>query len=313
MLQRWVQQLRPHQWVHQLTVMVVVSHFGQSSWERLLSAPAVSLFGIFAFLLVGDYKHRDDDAQMGRDRLTHHLSSQAILGCIGVCLAVVCGFATYYGGFLCLACVAMMLGTTLLYNIAKKRRRMWLSYTGRFASGIALVGVYHSYFHHELSWQVLPLALCAGLLDVAGNLAGDIRDLTGDQQANLSTFPLRFGTHQTVGFILALQGLAYAIVLPMVQVSVWWWSSLLTWPWVGAFLVLQVPSPWKHGAVHGPKLLQLLWIGAALYPTATNITFASSLAITILWFGSYALYCWSGEKTNLRRVPTQNLRIPSPS
>lgn len=307
MLQRWVQQIRPHQWVHQLTVIVLVSHFGQVSWERLLSAPTVSLFGTLAFLLIGDYKHRNEDAQMGRDRLTHHLSLRAVLGCLGVCLAVVFGFAVYYGGLLCLAFVAMMLGATLLYNIAKKKRRLWLSYTGRFASGVALVGVYHSYFYNELSWQVLPLAMCAGFLDVAGNLAGDIRDLLGDRQAGLSTFPLRWGTHRTVGFILVLQGLGYVLVFPMVVVEVWWWLSLLVWPFFGALLLVQAPTSWKHGAIHGPKLLQLLWIGAALYPTATSTVVASSFVFTILWLGSYRLYHWSARRTTQPILSVQSL------
>lgn len=294
---RWIQQLRPHQWVHQLTVLIVVSKFGQAPLERLITAPFISLAGTFAFLLVGDYLHRDDDAEMGRDRLTQYFHPTLILGSLGVCLLTVSGFALFYGGLLCLAFIAAMMGGTLLYNIAKKKRSLWVSYSGRFIAGVALVGVYQSFLYNSIGlYDVVALGLCSGLLDVAGNLGGDLRDLKIDKRAKLKTLPIVYGTTATYGSVVILHTMAYILVSGSVQNVEGLWFLLVLWTSVGLWLASHGPHHWKHAALHGPKLMQLLWIGACIHSTSMKTLAIASSFIAMLWTLSYTSYLWSSKR-----------------
>lgn len=301
MMHRWIQQFRPHQWVHQLTVLIVVSGFGQAPFERLLSAPFVSLFGTLAFLLVGDVLHRDDDAEMGRDRLTQHLPTNTLLGSIGTCLSIVVGFSLYYGGLGCLLFVITMMSGTLVYNIAKKKRRLWTSYLGRGIAGVALVGVYQIYLYGlSLNIDWIMLGLCSGMLDIAGNIGGDLRDLATDQKANLKTLPIVYGTTVTLICIVALHIAAYSIVIGATQNVEGTLISLLLWTSLTLSLIHSVPQQWKHAAIHGPKLMHLLWLGAVFHHPSHTTLLATYSIIGILWGASYASYVWSMKRTTKR-------------
>lgn len=285
--------MRPHQLVHQLAVMVVLSHFGHTTLERMLTAPIISLFGTLSFLLLGDYLHRNDDASMGRERLSHYISPAFVVGCIVLCLGVVFALCYIFGGAFCVLFVTIMLAATLLYNIAKHKKKPWLSYAGRWLAGVSLIGVFHTYFHVGITYNVLLFAICAGLLDVAGNIAGDLRDIEGDRVAQLKTLPILLGTLPTLLIVTVVHIVAYGVVYSSTKQVFWWWCSLALWPTFALLTTTLSPPRWKHAAVHGPKLMQLVWLGAAIYPTTSENVWMISLFIAMLWSLGYLAYTHS--------------------
>lgn len=297
MLATLVNQIRPHQLVHQLAVVVVLSGFFRVSPAVLLAAYGLAVLGTAAMLLLSDYQHRHEDARMGRARLVHVIGERPVRAGIGISLVGVVGLALVMGGARCLAFVGAVVLTTMVYTVAKKQRRPLASYLGRAAAGAVLVGVYAAVFTEVEIPAVGRLALAAGVLDLAGNLAGDLRDEEEDRRAGLRTLPLRVSLRWTVIVIVALLLVAHATVAASVREPSWLFASAIVGPLATVVAIAHLPRPWMHAAAHGPKLVQLLLIGAALQGTSTATTLGACLLVGTLWLASYWTYLWS-----LRRV-----------
>ncbi len=299
MLSTLVNQLRPHQLVHQLAVVVVVSGFGLVSRSRIIAALGLAVLGTVGALLLSDYQHRHADAKMGRRRLVHVVGEGPMLIGIGVSLVGLVGGALWAGGIRCLGMVLGVFVATTLYTLAKRRRRLVASYLGRALAGTVLVGVYASIFT-EVSFPALGrLAIAAGLLDLAGNLAGDLRDEVEDRRAGLHTLPLRVGAGWTTAAIVGLLLAAHGVVASVAQ-SPWLllWSVVLG-PLVTVTALAVVPRSWRHAAAHGPKLGQLLLMGAALQGTPAGPLLAACAVVGLSWWASYRSYVWSMQRVLL--------------
>ncbi|MCR9159094.1 MAG: UbiA family prenyltransferase [Nannocystaceae bacterium] len=290
-LSAWVNQIRPHQLVHQCAVLVVMSGFLSAPGGRIASAAALAVLGTLAMLLLSDYQHRHDDAAMGRRRLVQHLGPDAVLRIAVAAVAALLGFAVAIGGLRCLAAVVGVAAGTGLYTIAKKRRRAIPSYLGRFVAGVMLVETYAATFPElEPPGGALRFALAAGALDVAGNLAGDLRDVVSDRRAGLRTLPLLCPPPWTRGAIAGLVTLAHVVMLGELPTLV----AVVSWgACAGAalFVLPVVSRRYMHAAIHGPKLACLLALGCGFERQGPALAIAAS--VMVAWAFGYAAYLWS--------------------
>lgn len=294
MLRGLVNQIRPHQLVHQLAVLVVLSGFFAAEHTRTVEAAGISVLGTLAMLLFSDYQHRRDDAVMGRQRLVHVLGARRVSIGIVVSFVGLFGLAGAMGGLRCVAFLLGVFGGTASYTLAKRWRWPTASYLGRFAAGVMLVGTYRAALPGVELPAVARLAVAAGLLDLAGNLAGDLRDAVEDKRAGLRTLPLSIGPTFTRYSIVLLLLAAHGVMAGVVPTTTLVLSATGVTGFVGGVLAA-TPRAWQHAAVHGPKLVTLLVLGAALAGTERHVLVVVCVVVGGLWLASYRAYLWSAR------------------
>ncbi|MFV9506609.1 MAG: UbiA family prenyltransferase [Oscillochloridaceae bacterium umkhey_bin13] len=218
----------------------------------VLALPACFAVGVAAW---NDLAHRKADQRSGRrasdQQLLIRLGTSGSLAALG--LALLGGLGTLLG-------VSASLLSGVGYAFSKS-----LPLVANLVRGLTTLTLLLGFATLEGQIEAaLPLALGFALLDSAGNIWGDVRDVTVDQRAGTHTI----ATRSPLGTIVAAYLLHGVAVVLLAQASPWLWTS-----YVLSFGLLFVPNYAKH-----ERFLQLKYLTTVLL----GLSFANHLLSSLL-------------------------------
>ncbi len=177
-------------------------------------------------------------------------------------------------------------------------------YICRMAAGFSTFLLFVSVFV-PLNQFVFFLSFIVGLIDVATNIAGDIRDLIVDRKSAIKTLATETSEKTTLLIIFSLYAfslmcLQIFISLPLVMIL-----SFLFLLLGGLLLTIHIPRIWYHGVFHGIKIMFYLLIAVYLGVKSSQTAIAEIIMIIMIivgwmcsWYAAYFLYVQAKMKNN---------------
>jgi len=237
----------------------------------LVAIPVLLTIGASA---LNDVQHARADARAGRKR-SYPLSLLLAIGLGGVGGAVLLGL---WGGLGVLAGIGGTVFCGLLYGALKSQPGL-----GNIARGLTTVPLILGLGSlNQANWAALPLAVAVGVLDAAGNIYGDERDVFYDRQAGVRTLVVvapRLATAAALG----LHALAVLLLS---------WRLFATWPiWLslaGVIYVRTRPPYWRHRAFLMVKYVTVG--GVALVASVSMLEHAMTVMLLVQVVVAWWLY-----------------------
>ncbi len=284
--------VRPFHIIHQMViVLMVISLNGISPSPLEILMAWLMLFLLMPFLFgLNDWMHRDEDAEMGRDRLfTSGYVSPKYVPIFLVSILVVMNAIAFSSSLVTLGWLEAMIVCGLLYGYFKHQRYTFLTYLFRTFSGMTFYLVVASYFGY---WHQYLVALFVGLLDLFSHIAGDLRDYPMDLKGNVRTFPVRYGIGNTRKLILAVFAVSMAYLSLIIALPAVFWIFLSIFAAVGWVIYLLLDAlgihALQHAAFHGVKIACYSLIAGFLISRPLMVA-----GVMFAWAVSYLAYLWS--------------------
>lgn len=251
---------------------------------QLISSFIVILLITPTFLLLNDIFHKKDDALVGQERVL--LSNKANLYLFLSSFGII-SFVLLINSLISVLMYFFLFITTFVYGLAKAKRKMYLSYFGRYMSGVVTFLLYYSIFNKEIQSTIL-ITIVVGLYDLIGNIAGDLRDCEKDLKAGVITLVTKFDQDYAIKVMIYLTVGIYAILGSLIKIELvlqLFFMNMLLY-----VLIDGIGVKYRHGLIHGSKCLFFICLGGII-SSAMNMSLVINLGIiSSFWTFAYNLY-----------------------
>ena len=286
--------IRLHQLVYQLTLVTIILFFSPSaSLFQLLSTSTMIVLITPTFLLMQDILGKKDDEKAYQKRIL--FSDRVNKMFFGSTLTIMI-IILALNSLLSLVCYMMLFASTIGYAVMKHVHRMYLSYWFRYLSSVFTFSLYLFMLVDSLTKEFLILLIVISVLDLVGNIAGDIRDSAKDTTAGIKTFVTEIGREQT------LQIMCFILLCIFGLLTLESKSPILIILLVGnvfPFLLIEHLSiHLAHGIFHLLKLLNYLCIAFILSNIPIFVFILILFFIVCFWFISYYFYLYRPLSSN---------------
>lgn len=281
--------LRLHQVVYQLTIVITILFFSpKARLFELFSAFCMIVLITPTFLLIQDILGKKDDTKVNQKRILFSKKFNKIFFCMSSLFML---SILILNNILSLLSFIFLFISTLSYATAKHFRKMIVAYIFRYVSSVFTLLLYVFILVGYIDSKFFFFILIATILDLIGNIAGDIRDSRKDSFAGVKTFVTTIGKRFTLqlmsfflmsifGFFIIYFRSPTLLILLVVNVSQF-------------VIVEQLPIKFSHGVFHLGKLINFLVIAEIL----TNVSLVLFLLVTgfiiSAWFISYYFYLFN--------------------
>ncbi len=293
--------LRPHQMIYQLTLVTIILFF----------SPAVSMFQLFSafvmiilitpsFLLVQDVLGKKDDEKVGQKRI---LFSKRINKVFFYSSLTILVFILILNNVWALMSYILLFFFTLSYAVMKHYRRMVLSYTFRYLSSVWTFLLYLFILVVSINELFFALLIFISLLDLVGNIAGDIRDCKKDSLAGVKTLATTKGMTFTLLIMFFFVLLSFSILYFLI--SNYLFLLLLCINLIPFFILIKIPLQFSHGIFHLSKIFNFLSISFILSGISFIPFFFALTCIMCLWSISYFLYLYYPDNVNIHFIKVE--------
>ena len=278
--------LRLHQVIYQLTLVITILFFQpKADLFRLISALYMIILITPTFLLIQDRLGKKDDEKVNQKRIIFSELFNKLFFYFSLILMI---SILALNNIESLICYILLFISTLEYAAAKHYRKMGLSYAGRYLSSIFTVLLYIFILANGLPAEYYLLILFIPVLDLIGNIAGDIRDIEKDTKAGIKTLVTYYNRSTTLQLMsLIVLGLFGFIIIHLESILL---LILLLLNVIQFIVIEQLPNKLSHGIFHLGKILNFLIISAFLTNISVFLLLPMVFFIGIAWFLAYYFY-----------------------
>jgi hypothetical protein len=231
------------------------------------------------FLLMQDILGKKDDKKSNQKRILFSDSTNKIFFYCSLATMSSILLLNNVESFLCYICLFI---TTLGYAAAKHFRKMAVSYSFRYLSSVFTFLLYIFLLVDGLLSEYYLIIALVSILDLVGNIAGDIRDTRKDTLAGVKTLVTKYSRESTLQimsiFAISIFGI-FIIYFKSFEMILLLLGNII--PFI---LIDSLPTKLSHGIFHLAKLINFLLISFLF----SNI----SLLIFIIVF-SFIIFAWS--------------------
>lgn len=291
---------RLHQLVYQLTLVAIILFFiPSSSAFQVISALLLILLITPSFLLMQDVLGKKDDEKFGQKRI---LFSDRVNKLFFFSSMLIMMTILVLNSLFSLLSYVLLFISTLGYAAMKYFHKMYISYLFRSLSSVFTFLLYLFIFVNVLNEQLIDLLVLVALLDLVGNIAGDIRDSGKDTIAGVKTLVTTKGRIHTLYFMCLLVLFVFGLLVLKYQSPVF--ILLLVFNILPFLFIEQLSVRLSHGIFHLMKLINYLVIAFVL--SCINIfLFTTVLGFIIgTWSFSYYFYLY---KAMISTIPVQKI------
>ena len=281
--------LRLHQMVYQLTLVVTYSfyHIIASSFNYFTAGLLIILITP-TFLLLQDVLGKKDDEINNQKRIIFSAQTNKLLFYSSMSFMII---VLFLNDLASVFCFFMLLGTTISYAIAKHLRKMIISYFFRYCSSIFTILLYFYILKVTYSPELLYFIVAVSILDLIGNIAGDIRDEYKDSIAGVRTLVTVYGRDYTVRLMSFLMIMLFSFLLLEVGNPILVLLFIANLP---CFLLLEVlPTKYSHGIFHLGKILNFLILSFIFTSITIFLLLIWLIFISFSWLVCYYFYLFN--------------------
>ena len=281
--------LRLHQMVYQLTLVLCILFFSPpADLFSILTACVMLVLITPTFLLVQDILGKKDDEQANQKRI---LFSDKVNKIFFYSALVIMSMLLILNNLESLICFGLLFITTLSYAAAKHYRKMILSYTGRYLSSVCTILLYVYILAGYVPTSYYLFIFLVSVLDLVGNIAGDIRDVQKDFKVGVKTLVTKYSKDNTLQIMsLFVIGIFGIIIIHYQSILLLTVMVANTVP----FLVIdQVPTKITHGVFHVAKLINFIVVAGLLTSLSIFIVLTTVGIIVSLWSLAYYFYLYN--------------------
>jgi len=307
----WV---RPFQTIYQAAVFLLVLASTKVAGEQSNSISGLVIVSLTApaLILVNDYLHASNDRLMERDRyfVQRNNGRAKPLG-FALCTVILCGIWEGTISFAALAMYLVLIAAATLYGFFKARGQITVAYGLRafygFQAYLAMA------VPRGLRLRDLVIGLALALADLATNIAGDIRDLTKDRKASLSTLPSLWGLPKTSVLLLGMHLISLLVLGIVLQTNTTSWKLVsLAGFLLTSFMSFRVIDDttsliWAHAIHHGSKVFQIVLLASMVLFDNAAISLLIAGSMLGVWYYLYRRYLQADGRL---QDPAEQVRQP---
>ena len=288
-LMQFLHFIRLHQMVYQLTLVTIILFFSPSATLfQIFSAFVMIVLITPSFLLMQDILGKKDDEKFGQKRILFSDRVNKIFFFSSITFMVV---LLFLNNLISLLWYIMLFVSTLSYAATKHFHKMFLTYSFRFLSSIFTFLLYLYIIVGGLFEQFLFLLSFISVLDLVGNMAGDIRDGQKDTVAGVKTLLTTSGRAYTLEIMDFLVICIFGLLTIKYKSIVF---ILLLVVNISPFLLIdQLSIRLSHAIFHLLKLINFLFVALALASIDILFFFAILSFIVLAWLFSYYFYLFN--------------------
>ena len=190
-----------------------------------------------------------------------------------------------------LLCYVLLFSSTLGYAAAKHYRKMVLSYSGRYLSSVFTVSLYIFILVDTVPNHLYFFVFFISVLDLVGNIAGDLRDVEKDRKAGVKTLVTVYNLNIALQIMSVIVIGLFSLLIFQFQSPVIVVLFLFT---MGQFVLVDiVPLKFSHGVFHLGKLLNFISLTALLTNISIIMFFSLIILIIFSWSLAYYFYLYN--------------------
>ena len=278
--------LRLHQMVYQLTLVITIMFFRPivDTFE-LLTCFILILLITPTFLLLQDVLGKKDDEKVNQKRILFSDTFNKLFFCSNI---IIMSIILYLNNIESLISYGLLFISTIGYAATKRYRKMILSYTFRYLSSIFTISVYLFVLVDGIFVDYYPLILIVSVLDLVGNMAGDIRDGKKDSIAGVKTLFTTKGRKITLEVMFVLILINYSLLI--IQYKSLELIGLFACNIILFIIADNVSTKLVHGIFHLGKLVNYLTISFVINDVSVIVFGMISIFIIMFWFLAYYFY-----------------------
>ena len=285
-LARFFHFLRLHQLVYQLTLVTIILFFSpQSSLFQILSAFGMIVLITPSFLLIQDILGKKDDEKFGQKRIIFSDRANKVFFYSFILVMLI---ILLLNNILSLICYLLLFFSTICYAATKHFRKMYLSYLFRYLSSLFTFLMYFFILVGSFSEKFIFLIVFVSVLDLVGNIAGDIRDGKKDALVGVKTFLTTKGRSYTLQIMSLLVICIFSILI--IEYKSFFFILLLIANIFPFLLIEQLPVRFSHGIFHLLKLINYLCLSFVLSGIGLSLFCFVLTFIVVAWIFSYYFY-----------------------
>lgn len=281
--------LRLHQVVYQLTLVITILFFRpDASLFELFSAFCMIVLITPTFLLVQDILGKKDDEKANQKRILFSEKFNKIFFYTSLLVMLI---ILILNNILSLIIYILLFISTLCYAATKHYRKMIVAYVFRYLSSVFTLLLYIFILVGSLNSNYYFFISIVTILDLVGNIAGDIRDSRKDTIAGVKTFVTTLGMRATLQLMSLLVLTVFGLLIIHFRSPIL--LIVLIINVLQFILVEQLPVKFSHGIFHLGKLINFLIIAEILTNPMPELFVIVTGFIVTVWFLSYYFYLFN--------------------